>query len=222
MFIVLAIALAQQSPSSVETPPETETAPPAKSEAIRTYTLDPEKSFLGVLVRYDRDALMKGHDHVISPSSFEGTVRWGPDPADCDVRIAFPVVNLQVDPPGSRARFGLEGATSESDKRTIKKNMTGPHQLDAKRFPEIAFRSTSCTAKGDRFLVSGTLALHGVGAPVTAEMEVEATPTTFTAKGNFQADHALWGMKPFTALLGSLRNDDTLSFTVDVVGHAVP
>lgn len=194
---------------------------PAATEAPAgpvTYTLDAKASFLGVLVQYDRDALVKGHDHVVAASDFDGTVTWGPDLAACKVEIAFPVSALAVDPGSSRSRLGLEGSTSDGDKSTIKKNLSGKHQIDADNHPQISFRSTGCEPKGEKVAVSGTLSLHGVDAPVTALMSVSADASGFSAKGGFQAGHATWGMDPFTALLGSLRNDEGLAFHIDVKG----
>lgn len=192
--------------------------PPAAASPV-TYALDGDRSWLGVLVRYDRSALVAGHDHVVTPSSFTGEVTWNPeDVGSCKIAIRFPVDALQVDPPGSRARLSLEGETSDGDKKSIKKNLAGKHQLQASVFPDITFTSTSCTPKGDKVAVTGTLTMHGVGATVTADMAVDATAEGFRAKGGFKATHGTWGMDPFTALLGSLRNDDGLTFSIDVAG----
>jgi polyisoprenoid-binding protein YceI len=209
--LVVAAALAQEAPADA---PATETAAPA----VQTYTLDAGKSFLGVLVKYDRSALIGGHDHVVSPNTFTGEVTWGDDPAACDIDIRFPVTALQVDPPGSRARMGLEGSTSDNDKAKIKSNLEGKHQLEADKYPQVSFKSTKCAAKGDKVAVTGTLTLHGVGATVTADMDVDASATGFAAKGGFVATHSTWSMDPYTALLGSLKNAPELSFTIDVKG----
>lgn len=208
--LALTVALAQDAP--------VEPAPVAEAAVAKTYTLDAGKSFLGVLVKYDRSAFMKGHDHVVSPSSFKGSVTWGPDLAACNVAISFPVTALQVDPAGSRERLKLEGTTSDGNKASIKENLEGKHQLEASKFPEISFQSTKCEQKGDSVAVSGTLELHGVGAPVTAMMKVDSSADVFKARGSFQATHSTWSFDPFTALLGSLKNDPALAFTIDVVG----
>jgi polyisoprenoid-binding protein YceI len=174
---------------------------------------------LAVLVKYDRNALVAGHDHIVQASTFDGTVTWDPaDPSACSIQITFPVTALVVDPPGSRERAGLEGSTSEGDKKKIKENIEGKNQLEASKFPKISFAATKCVANGDRFDVTGPLEIHGVGHPVTASMKIDATPDSFAAKGSFKASHGDWSFDPFTALFGSLRNDDTLGFTIDVKG----
>lgn len=184
----------------------------------RTYQLDASSSRLWVLVKYDRSALIAGHDHVVQASTFDGTVTWNPDdPSVCDVRISFPVTALVVDPGDTRTAAGLGGTTSDGDKAKIKENFEGKSQLHASSFPTISFQSTSCEASGAGTKVTGDLTMRGVGARVSAVMTVEAGDT-FHAKGSFTGTHGQWGFSPFTALLGSLKNDDTLGFHIDVRG----
>jgi len=214
---VLALLLAAPLTSALAAEPNEEAPPPAPGP--RTYQLDASQSALAVLVKYDRGALVAGHDHIVQASTFTGTVVWDPsDPTACAIQIGFPVDALVVDPPGSRDRAGIEGTTPESDKAKIKSNLSGRSQLDAAKFPSIDFKSSSCTPKGDRFDVSGTLTMHGVGAPVTASMKITADEETFAASGSFTADHSAWSFKPFTAVMGALRNDPNLGFTIDVKG----
>jgi polyisoprenoid-binding protein YceI len=186
-----------------------------------TYALQSPSSRLYVLVRYDREALVAGHDHVIAASQFDGQVTWDPtNPSACDVRISFPVSALTVDPGDARSWEGLDGVTSDGDKVTIAKNIESKHQLNAALFPDVVFSSTSCTRSGAGFRVDGGLTLHGVTAPVTAQMAIDADGERFRARGTFTASHDDWGFAPFTALLGSLRNDDALKFVIDVKGAA--
>lgn len=186
---------------------------------VVTYELDAGKSWLWVLVKYDRNALIAGHDHVVRASDFTGTARWdADDPAACDVKISFPVTALVVDPAGSNERAGLSNNTSDSDKAKIKSNFEGKSQLNASAFPSISFQSKRCVAEGDAVRVTGDLSIRGVGKEVSALMKVTADGQRFAARGRFDASHSDWGFTPFTALLGSLRNDDALGFHVDVVG----
>jgi polyisoprenoid-binding protein YceI len=193
----------------------------AEATGPTTYTLDPAKSVLAVLVKYDRNALVGGHDHVIQASSFDGTVTWAPDDMGaCKVSVSFPVDALVVDPPGSRDRAGLEGTTGDGDKRKIKNNFMSKSQLDASNYPRVSFESTSCKADEDGAVVTGPLTLRGVGHTVSADMKISADGETFSATGSFSAVHSDWGFDPYTALFGSLRNDESLSFTIDVKGSA--
>jgi polyisoprenoid-binding protein YceI len=220
------LALAQDAaPDGGEAPAEaapTEEAPAeeASAEAAgpRSYTLDPSQSRVFVLVRYDRNATIPGHDHVVAAQTFDGKVTWDPaDPSACDVSIAFPVTALAVDPGNARSWAGLEGETGEGDKGKIRDNALGKHQLEASKFPTISYQSTSCTGTGTAFDVTGNLTIHGISKPITTKMTIEAGDT-FSAKGSFETTHATWGMDPYSALLGALKNAPTLAFTVDVKG----
>lgn len=189
--------------------------------APTTYTLDAARSWLYVVVKYDRNAAMAGHDHVLRASSFRGTVTWDPDDVSaCKVEIRFPVTALTVDPPGARAREGFEGETSDGDKPKILSNALGRHQLESDRFSDISFQSTRCAASGDTVQVTGNMTIHGVTASVTAPMRITADGASFTAKGSFMSNHATWGLDPFTALLGALRNAPELKFVGDLTGSA--
>ena len=43
---------------------------------------------------------------------------------------------------------------------------------------------------------------------------------TFRARGGFTASHRDFGFEPFTAAMGAIRNDEGLTFQLDVVGTA--
>jgi polyisoprenoid-binding protein YceI len=195
----------------------------ASAEAApTTYALAPEKGRLYVVVRYDRDGLLArlGHDHVVVAQRYTGSVTW--DPADlsaCSVKIDLPVTGLVVDPGSARSWEGLDGETPAADKTTITENFRGPDQLDAARFPKITYRSTSCRrGAGDLVAVTGVLTMHGVEQDLTVPMRISADGATLAASGAFDLDHGDFGMEPFRALGGSLRNDERLSFVVDVRG----
>ena len=183
--------------------------------AAQSYTLEPEHSTLAVLVSYDRSALLAGHDHVVRPRRFSGTVLW--TPTECDIQISFPVTELRVDG-GSRSLFGLTGQTSSTDRAKIRDNLLGRHVLSAGSFPLISFSSHSCIPEGDKFRVTGALQIHGVSHQVSTLMTVTADDVQFKGVGSFHAVHADWGMEPFRALLGSLRNAPELRFRVEVMG----
>jgi polyisoprenoid-binding protein YceI len=191
----------------------------AAQAAPTTYTLS--KGHLAVLVRYDRGTLVSGHDHILTTDDFEGSVTWDPeDLSACQVNIQFPAKTLVVDGPGMRERYGLEGETSDGNRESIKDNALGKKQLHADEHPTISFASTGCEAKGEKVAVTGSLTVHGTPATVTALMEVEATDSSFSANGSFDANHADFGMKPYSALLGTLKNDERLTFFIDVEGGA--
>jgi polyisoprenoid-binding protein YceI len=91
-------------------------------------------------------------------------------------------------------------------------------QLDAQVFPNITFTSTGCAASGAGVIVSGTMSMHGVGKAVAPLMNITADGTTFTAKGTLTVNTTSFGIDPYSALLGQLKNQDGVRFTIDVKG----
>lgn len=194
-------------------------APLAASAAPTTYAVDGGR--LEVIVKYDRKALIAGHDHVLQSSRFSGTVVWDEaDPTACDVRLTLPVQTLQVDPPGARARRGFEGQTSDGDKKSILKNALSKGQLNAANHPDITYTARSCAMQGSKMKVVGDLTIRGVSHTVTSLMDCTADGQTFTGTGRFDAGHEDFGFSPYTALLGSLRNAEPLTFYIKVEGTA--
>jgi polyisoprenoid-binding protein YceI len=195
------------------------TAVPAVAAPV-SYNL--EGGHVAVMVRYDRTALMAGHDHVLSTKAFTGKVTLDAQaPSACSVSIQFPVSTLEVDAPGMRTRYSLTGDTPEGDKDNIKKNALSKGQLDATTYPTIKFDSTACTRAGTKLTVQGNLTVRGKAKAVSAVMDV-TEGAQFGAKGSFTAKHTDFGFEPYTALLGSLRNANDLTFYVDVAGKPAP
>jgi polyisoprenoid-binding protein YceI len=210
------------APSAHAQDPAAPAEAPAAAPTV-TYGLTPKSNALAVLVKFDRSSLMArlGHDHVVTPTTFTGSVTWNMDDvAQCKVDISFPVTALAVDPSGARARAGLEGETDDGDKEKIKENLASKAQLDAAAFSSITFTSTGCSGTGGSATVNGTLTIHGVSKAVSAKMTVTADGSAFSAKGTFTAKHSDFGFTPFSAIAGALKNDELLTFMIDVQGAA--
>jgi polyisoprenoid-binding protein YceI len=112
---------------------------------------------------------------------------------------SFDAASLRV---VSAMRDGREnpGALSERDRRTIEGNIVDD-VLDAKRFPEIRFASGSIARRGERALIAGTLTMHGKSRLCTVEAAL-TDGTWSTSTRLYQPD---WGIKPYSAMLGTLR-----------------
>ena len=201
------------------------TAAPAwaqEAPAAADYTLNAAASTLFVVVKKDPSTLgaAMAHDHAIAASGWTGQVHWEPaNPAACKVAITVPITGLQVDPPGYRAKAGLNAQeVSAGDKQTITDNFRGASQLNASAFPTIQFTSTACSGTGGKYEVAGNLSLRGKSRPTKLTMSISADGTTFKASGRFDAKGSDWGMAPFSAAFGAVKNLDTLTFVIDVVG----
>lgn len=190
--------------------------------ASTTYALTPTGSDVYVVIRNDETASLArlGHNHVIYASKFTGTVTW-PSVAGgaCAIDIRVPVASLVVDPPGLRAKAGLDDRTiDESDKGSLLKNMWSAGQLDSAHYTEVRFQGTKCSGNTGAVNVDGTLTFRGKPIPLSVTMNVTATPTSFAANGKFESSHTALGYKPFAASFMGPRNQDRLSFTINVKG----
>ena len=186
-----------------------------------TYRFVPESSFVYVRLR-PAPTLLSGlsHKHIVRASTFEGTVRYDPeDLARCAVRLSFPVASLVVDAPEDRKRIGLKDSLSPSDRADVRKNMLDEDQLHAEAHTSIRFVSTGCKKLADgRVQVSGGLTVRGKTAQISVPLLVAFADGLFHADGEVVLDHQAFGFKPYSAALGTLKNQAELRFGVEITG----
>lgn len=188
-----------------------------------TYTVDPAQGLVYVVVRKDDSTVLAGlsHDHVIRAGDLSGTVTWSPeDPSACRVDLSLPVASLEVDPQWLRDRAGFTQRLKDGDRDTIRRHMLDEGQLFAAAHPTIRFTASRCAGGAGAFVVEGELRIRGQAASVRADMVVRADGQQLRATGGFDASHAAFGMRPFQAAMGALKNQEGLRFEVDLVATA--
>lgn len=210
-----------------EVPPAASNAPLAPpsvpAPAAVQYKLDPSKGAIYVQVFKDPNTIAAGlsHDHVIVATGWSGTVTWNvADPGTCKVSITVPVSGLQNDAESWRKKVGYDTVLSDSQRADVRTNMMAADQLDAAQYKEMRFVSTGCSADGDRVKVAGTMTIHGQERPTTISMRISADGSSFSASGSFSAKQTDFGIQPFSAMGGALKNKDALKFSIDVRGSA--
>jgi polyisoprenoid-binding protein YceI len=143
-----------------------------------------------------------GHDHEIVAPISSGKV----DPAAHKVELRFGAGDLQVEDPG----------ISDADRKTIRQTMLGPDVLDATRYPEIAFRSTTATPASDpaQWIVRGELTLHGQVHPVVVEVREDQG----VYRGTATVKQTTFGIKPVKVAGGAVRvkDDVRIEFTIQL------
>jgi polyisoprenoid-binding protein YceI len=92
------------------------------------------------------------------------------------------------------------GALSARDKRTIERTIVD-EVLEARRFPEIVFRSTAVALKGDEATVDGQLTLHGR----TRALRLRARKGGGWWTVEVRLHQPDFGITPYRAFLGTLR-----------------
>jgi polyisoprenoid-binding protein YceI len=166
------------------------------------HTIGPETGRLTVHTRKGGAASKAGHDLVIEVTSWQGTLH-----ADDNSTT----VTLSADPRSMRVREGSGGMTSlgDDDKANIEQTIND----DVLKGTPIEFRSTSCalSPEGDRMLVSGELELGGRRAPVKFELSLN----NGRVSGSATVKQTDFGMKPYSALFGTLKVLDEVQVAVD-------
>ncbi len=193
--------------------------PPAPLLA-QSFTIEPRESLLYVIVRNDPTAMgsAMGHDHAVSATGWTGQVTWHPtDPSQCRVEFSVPVADLVVDAPSTVSRTGLGAETNATQRRKISENLRGKNQLWQAKHPVISFVATDCDGTSGEVRVRGIMNMRGQSVPVSLSMDVD-TNDGFRATGAFDTTHTAFGFEPFRAAGGMLRNQDRLSFGIEVKG----
>ncbi len=190
------------------------------------YDFDSESSLLYVQVFKDSSALASAfaHNHVMRADNFYGEVVYNEDdPGACEISFSLPVNDLRVDESGMRALVGYGDTIGESDRDTIRGHMLESGQLNASAYPTINFDSYSCSGAGGKngtLTVQGGLTVRGRTADISIPVRFEISGGDFYAQASFEMQHSDFGMTPYTAFAGAVRNDQPLEFTFDLVGMA--
>ncbi len=182
------------------------------------FVVQPERSELVVKVYKAGVASALAHDHVVRATRFAGRVTGDPsNPASGYVELIVPVGSLVADEPDMRRKHGLPQGPGESDRQQIQSTMLGESQLNAGKYPEITFRSTSVHEQGsNRVIVSGDFTLHGTTRRISLPVLIRVTNDTLQATGAFDINQTDFGIKPYSAFLGAVRNQDRVTLLFDV------
>ena len=96
--------------------------------------------------------------------------------------------------------------------------------LNASQHPNITFRLTSYAAepKNGAFAakVGGTLMVNGVERDVVLDATISGEPGALRAVGSTKLRMTDFGVKPVTALMGTIRTGDEITIRFDLTGTA--
>jgi hypothetical protein len=169
------------------------------------HTFGPEDAQLLVHTLRTGAAAKAGHDLVIEVTSWSGTLEVAED--------ARPVsLALSADGESFRVREGTGGiqALGEDDKAGIKDTI----DEEVLKRSAIEFRSTAIEPEpdGERLHVDGELELLGNVRPLQFELRIAPDGTLSGAAKVKQSD---WGIKPYSALFGTLKVADEVTVTFE-------
>jgi hypothetical protein len=94
-----------------------------------------------------------------------------------------------------------------SDRKKMRENMCSPEVLDASRFPTIDFLGRYVGTR-EQGTLSGGLWIRGASRPVSMGMDVLWGEGPIFARGTWEGRLTDLGIKPFRALLGTLKLED--------------
>jgi polyisoprenoid-binding protein YceI len=162
-----------------------------------------------ITLRTSRDGLaaQAGHDLTIEVSRWSGQLAMAEDGSPTELRVRAELGSLLV----REGSGGLKPLT-DRDKREIA--VTARNTLRADRYPEATFAATGFEPGADGGgVIEGTLALAGQSR--SERLEVSQTgPDRYRATATVhQTD---FGIKPYSAFLGSLKVSDAVRVEVEV------
>jgi polyisoprenoid-binding protein YceI len=120
-------------------------------------------------------------------------------------------VEVMVD---SRKLTVLDPNLPTNKKQQVQERMLGPEVLDASQFQEIHFAADNIKqAAPDRFLVSGTLSLHGKTRPIS----VRVTRSNDRYRGETTLKQSDFGITPISIAGGTVKVKDEVRIEFDIV-----
>jgi hypothetical protein len=163
----------------------------------------PENARLTVRTGRSGAAAKAGHDLLIEVTAWSGTI----DP-DAD-----PAVTLSADPRSLRVLEGTGGmqALDDEDRTGIEQTIDD----EVLKGDAIEFRSTRFDGLPGR--VEGELELAGARHPIGFDL---APGENGGLTGTAVVRQSEWGMKPYTALFGTLKVADEVEVRVEPRAHA--
>ena len=157
-----------------------------------------------------------GHDPVIAINDFRGEVQFVPG--------TFEAAALEMTI-NSKA-LALSAEAKDKDRAEIETTMRD-QVLEVEKYPEIVFSSTNISASrlsGGRYRVRiiGDVSLHGAmqkNVWITSEATVDEEK--LRARGEFSLKQTDFGIKPFSAVGGTIKVKNELKFSFDIQGSRV-
>ena len=192
---------------------------------VTIYRVDPQTSDVRLLVYRDGVLSTFGHNHVISSKDVTGTIHLQPKLAQSRVELDIPVDRLIVDDAAVRRQEGPDFASepSKDDAAGTRANMLSTALLNAGRFPAIKVTGTSgpIDAKNSGMLdLSVQLVGQDIKLTIPATLKLEGDQ--LEASGEIELSHRQLGLKPFSALLGSLRVAEQMKFKYRIRARKEP
>ena len=166
-----------------------------------THRLGPHNATLRVETARKGAAAKAGHDLVIEVTSWE---------AELDVAMD-PAITLTADGGSLRVREGSGGVTALGDDEKAGIEQTIDDEVLQRATIEFRSSAVELDPGGTTVTVHGELALAGTSRPISFTLTSEDGRLT----GRATLKQSDWGIKPYTALFGTLKVADEVEVAID-------
>ena len=193
-------------------------------ETSNLYRLDVEKSDIRLLT-YRAGVLSKlGHNHVISTDQLSGTIRMHSDFEQSEFELEIAVQELVVDDALRRGEEGEDFASepSERDIDGTRRNMLGKRVLNAEKYPTIKVTGTGPKSNEEGATLDISIELLGRVVELSVPTTVTLEGDVLEATGAFPLSHSELGLRPFSAMLGSLRVAKQMELKYRIRANQIP
>ncbi len=143
-----------------------------------------------------REGMLSAVGHDLRLKARRSTWTWDRDAHTLTASIEAGSITVESAREGDR---DAPGALSESDRKKIEASMRDD-VLKVKKHPEVLVSAT-VTVEGESAKVRGTVTIVGAAQP----FEVTAQSDGARWRASYTVDQTRFGIKPFTALLGTLK-----------------
>jgi polyisoprenoid-binding protein YceI len=169
-----------------------------------TYKLGPENGTLSVQTGRSGAASKAGHDLLIEVGAWGATV-------EIAVGLEASVLELEADSRSLTVREGTGGMKSLDD--DDRANIAQTINEEVLKGTSIAFRSRTVRSSEDgRLSIEGDLELGASVNPVAFDLALDDGGHV---KGSAVVKQSTWGMKPYSALFGTLKVADEVTVLID-------
>jgi polyisoprenoid-binding protein YceI len=211
----------------------------AAAAAAPAWSVDLGRSLFAVLTRKAGPAARLAHDHLVVARAPRVELAFDPSaPEAARLAVTVPVSSLDVDPPAERRarsprlrELGLLDAdlppVDEGDRGKVRAAMLEGDQLDATRFPTVTAELTALERRGD-----GAAARVALGWDATVRLTVrdrtvekkvparwQLVDGELRAEAVAEARFTEFGIEPYSAFLGAVRNADLFHVVVEIVAR---
>ncbi len=182
---------------------------PASALEDPVYTIDKNNSHLMVRLFKAGIASTFAHDHVVRAGDFSGWIEFNKDQPDLfKMNVEVPTSSLIADNRKDREKYNL-GSLEDDDRKEINETMKSSKQMHVEKYPKISFSGSGLQKTGkDKYTITGDFTLHGTTKEIAVPVTINLEENVLKMKGEFRFLQSDYGIEPYSAGWGAVRNKD--------------